>query len=440
MGELFDIAAIKYIAYPYPDVRREELKEDNIEYYYAFLDQLSNVPWVESRITEPPVTVLKVKENQEHLFTAENTFTVVGNDRIYKELLNIPGFKLKNNALTFAEESPGIALNTFNDSSSKIILYGRSNNDVVLSMVSPEYFIFPANQLDFEPDETGFWKRETSDFLWWRNFLQTKYRLDFQDFDFGGGYAVAEGKRELGVENLEFGKEKLLFVRAMVGPRGGKIEFWQGEEKIGEIDTLVETPEKINIKLAGYKEIPDQIFEYDKAELKWHSIGKLINGSPLIIKTEGDVNVINTFVSISGEEYVSIEERMAGGNVVIWDELSTNQKEELFKADTKAGLTYKRISPTKYTVNVEGVTKPVSLIFSETHDPLWKVKHPDGKVSSANKVYSLVNGFIISSDGEYVIYFEPQKYVYPGLVVSGVMLASMFTLLVLLRKREKKQV
>ena len=39
---------------------------------------------------------------------------------------------------------------------------------------------------------------------------------------------------------------------------------------------------------------------------------------------------------------------------------------------------------------------------------------------SSLPVYSLLNGFRIDHDGEYIIEYAAQKYVYPGLIISGV--------------------
>ena len=43
----------------------------------------------------------------------------------------------------------------------------------------------------------------------------------------------------------------------------------------------------MEIKLTGYKDIPDQISEYDKADFNWYKIGKLESSNELTIKTEG---------------------------------------------------------------------------------------------------------------------------------------------------------
>jgi len=442
MGEIFKIAGIKYISYPYPDTRREELKQDNIDYYYSFLDQLTNLPWVETKISDPPVPVLKVKNSKDHFFIADNTFLVVGSDGIYNNLAKIQDFNLSKNALIFAEEKPGLS-DACNKASCKAILFDKNKIDFAATFIDKSRFVFPAQKLGFDPDESGWpasnalrsnagwWKRETSDFLWLRNFLQTKYGLDNQDFDYGGGWAVAEGDLKLQIANNKLQKGNILLARVMESSRGGKVEFLQGDIKIGEIDTKIEEPEKVEINLTGYKDIPDQIFSYDKADFRWFEVGWLPNNDKMLtIKTEGDINVVNALVSLPQDEWLRINGLSHQYNVVEWNKLSDLEKENLFTSETLPTVSYQRINPTHYKVKVTKLTKPATLAFSESYDPLWEM---GGQKSYP--LYSLINGFMVNKDGEYDIYYTPQKYVLPGLLVSGLTLAAIITLLLIVKKK-----
>jgi hypothetical protein len=269
----------------------------------------------------------------------------------------------------------------------------------------------------------GWWKRETADLIWWRNFLHEKYRIDNLDFDYGGGWAVGEGTVGLSVSSSQLKKDYVLLARVMESSRGGKIEFWQGEEKIGEIDTKIENPKKVEMKLTGYKEIPDQIFEYDKADFAWFEIGRLIFSEPLEIRTRGDINVVNALVAIPKDEWQTINEKARKHNVIDFGKLSEYEKKALFTEKSEATLSYERISPTHYRIKIEDLVKPASLAFSETYDPLWIIrKVGTGTVKYSLPLYSLVNGFVVEEDGEYDVYFEPQKYVLPGLAISGLTL------------------
>src|SRR4029079_9131602 len=83
MNQIMKVTAIKYVGYPYTDTRREDLKDDEKKYYDTFLDQLTNAPWSNGRITEKPVALIATKEPAEHIFLAPNTFFILGSDSLY---------------------------------------------------------------------------------------------------------------------------------------------------------------------------------------------------------------------------------------------------------------------------------------------------------------------------------------------------------------------
>ncbi len=424
MGELFKIFGIKYIAYPYPDTRREILKQDNVNYYHTFLDQLSNLPWIEKRITDIPVPVLKTKEVEDRFFLPFNSFYVVGSDRIYWDLMKLQGFDLSNNALLFAEEFPGL-MNNLSDNG-KILLYNKSETDLSMSFVDRNYFYFPATYIKKEPNEKQkFWSRNATDLIWWRNFLQTKYGVDNLDFDYGGGWVVGEGDQQLSTTGFQFSKGERLFARVMESSRGGTIEFWQGENLIGLINTLVKKPEKVKIKLSGYKDVPDKISVYDQADFMWHEIGKFVIDEPIIMKTYGDINVINALVNVSTDETNRIDESIHRYKVIDWKSIEQDEKMDLFRSGDAPQISYLKVNPTHYKVRVSKLTKPTMLAFSDTYNPQW-MANGYGSIP----IYGLINGFMISTDGEYDVNFAPQKYVIPGLIISVVtFLISVGTLL-----------
>jgi hypothetical protein len=55
-------------------------------------------------------------------------------------------------------------------------------------------------------------------------------------------------------------------------------------------------------------------------------------------------------------------------------------------------------------------------------------------------LYSLINGFTIEKDGEYDVYFSAQKYVLPGLIISGATFIVVVTLLILSPKKKKPKI
>ena len=416
MGQIMKVLGVKYIAYPEADERRVELKPEDRDYYQVFLEQISGLPWIDKKVFGDPYNVYQTKETKDRFFVAGNTYYVVGSDSLYAELQNIPKFDLAQNALLFAEESPELLKKIINGA--KIIVFDKNNLDLTAALLPREDFIFPANDLPASPAAAGWWSRKTPDFLWLRDFLQQKYGLDNSDFDYGGGYAIAEGNRNLQFTNSNLQKGNKLLARIMVSGHGGKVEFWQGDSKIGEVNTLYEDPDKVGITITGYGSTPDQNFEYNKADFLWFSVGNLADDSQITIKTEGDINVINSLGVITPGDWKSVEQKVDGlrreGKIIVWNKLDGIEKQRFVESSGDPKITYKEISPTHYKVNVENLGGASTLLFSEAYNSMWTL---NGQGST--KVYSLINGFGMQENGEYDIYFTPQKYVLPGLLVSA---------------------
>ena len=432
MGELFDIAGIKYVAYPYLDPKRDDMSQGKVDYYNTFLGQIGNLPWIGQKISDSPVPVFETKKSEDRFFLSKNTYFVVGSDSIYQNIYSL-GAKFSDNALVFAEENPELLNQIEKVSQAKIILYDKTITDLLISLTDKSKFIFPGSKLDFSPStgsgSSSWWKRETSDLVWWRDFLQQKYGIDNLDFDYGGGWAISEGTHELTISNKEFTNGKTLFARIMQSSRGGEIGFYQGNKLIGNINTKIKKTEKVTIKLTGSGGVPDNYFTYDKADFSWIRIGSLVSDGEVTIKTNGDINVVNSLVILSQDEENSLKDEVnsleSTGKIVDWKKLDTQSKKDLFAGENPATVSYTAITPTHYKIKITGLTSAATLFFSETYDNGWQLGS-----QSSYPLYSLINGFTLTKDGEYDLYFTPQKYVLPGLVVSGITLTSCIMLLV----------
>ncbi|HET7098891.1 MAG TPA: hypothetical protein VFI61_01500 [Patescibacteria group bacterium] len=434
MGELFSIAGIKYITYPYLDPKRDDMLKEKVDYYGTFSNQIKSLLWVGDTVSDFPISVFKTKENEGKIFLSKNTYYVVGSDRLYSDIVKL-GAKFKDNALVFVEEGKNLINKIVETPGANIIVYDKNLTDLALSFTQTSNFISPSSILGFSPGKTGWWKREAIDLVWTRDFLQQKYGIDNLDFDYGEGWAIAEGDRELTITNNQFTKGKILYARVMESSRGGNIEFWQGNNKLGEVNTKIETPEKVVIKLTGNVTLPDKFYRYDKANFHWVKIGELLNNSNLTINTKGDINILNTLAVISKEQenniFQSVDKLVNDKKIVEWDSLTISDKKKLlFGADTPI-VSYTTLSQTHYKIKVEGLKNPTTLFFSETFDSNWELNNQKGY-----KLYSFINGFWIDHNGEYDLYFSPQKYVLPGLIVSMITLAS--CIMFLIWKRSKK--
>ncbi len=409
IGELFDVSGVGYLAYPHLDLRRDDTHPDNIKYYDTFLDQLSHSVWVKSVISPKPAALIQTRDHQDRFFMAPNTWMVVGSDDIYNESTKSAQKKLSKNALVFVEESPEVINKIDQFSESRVLLNKKDRLDLEAAFISKSDFIPLAQDFRTEPDATGWWKRSTKDFLWFRDFLHKKYQIDNQDFDFGLGWLIGEGEKTLNLKTRP-GLSGVLLARVMVNSKGGEIAFYQEDGLLGTIKTIDPDLPQTNTKTSGYKEIPDRIDQYDQGRYKWFEVGMLKQGVPLTIKIEGQLNIINTLALVDQSDWQAIKNKvevMINNGQVVTEYMPTIRR-------TEGTVSYEQINPTRYKVLVKGLSSPELLVFSQTFDPLWQLSG-----QSPLPVYSLLNGFMVSKDGEYTLEFLAQRYLNQGLWIAG---------------------
>jgi len=402
MSEIFDVTGIGFIVYPFLDPRRDNLSFDNTRYFNTFLDQLSNLPWL-SREEHSTIPLLRVKNHQDRFFITPNLWWVIGSDDLYQESTKSSSLKLSKNALLFVEEVAqlGSKIDEFPDS--KIVLNNKNLNDLAASFIPSSQIIFPAAQLKNDPDQSGWWKKDGSDLIKWRDFLQTKYAIDSQDFDLGGGWAVGEGSLKLRMKNENFKKGRVLLVRALESSRSGNLDFYQDNNLVGKINTKKEN-----------------------TNVRWFEIGKLMTNGDLLIRSEGDINIVNAVAILDANIWLDYQTKARNLNQA-GRILQFNQKNI---SSSSARVSYQEINPTQFRVAVSNLKEPAFLIFSESFDPGWYLGD-----QQAVPVYSLLNGFRIQKDGAYVLRFKPQDRVYPGLAISALTLIIIFAALIWTRKR-----
>jgi hypothetical protein len=115
---------------------------------------------------------------------------------------------------------------------------------------------------------------------------------------------------------------------------------------------------------------------------------------------------------------------------------------------------YKKINPTKYTLNIKNATRPYILAFAESYDPLWAAYVETGNGSTKSDshennyennnfktnnipLYALTNGFYVNKTGDYtlVIEYQPQIWFIQGLTVSTLSLAGILIAFIFARKK-----
>jgi hypothetical protein len=106
-------------------------------------------------------------------------------------------------------------------------------------------------------------------------------------------------------------------------------------------------------------------------------------------------------------------------------------KDHFFSSSKNLKVSYKFINPSSYEVKVENAKKGDILVFSEGYDKNW-VAEAFGLRVQSKKFNAMLNSFKLPQDGTYAlkVYFQPQKWVNIGLVLSLLSLISAIGLII----------
>ncbi|RJR28748.1 hypothetical protein C4564_04200 [Candidatus Microgenomates bacterium] len=428
LGDLLAVSNISYIVYSPTDTRRQAVSQEDEKYRDVFANQIFSKAWMSGHDTL--AFARKTVESKERFFIVDNTIAVVGGTGVYFESLRNSNLKLVNSAYVFLEdyENGGQILKDL-PTSQIYIENNRTKLDLQTTFIKSNYKYSPAKVLQDSPNASGWWKRDSYRFLDWRVFLQNKYQLDTQDLDTSYGWAISEGENTLAIPVQTASENNVLLVRAMKSPRGGKLIF-NGNDEIGTIETKESLGESSQ-RLSGYGNTPDKVFEYEQTSLSWFVVGEFSEKiDTLIVSSQGDINAINSIAILPAVEWNNIVENSG--------KLESKIVNNLYNVPTQAidgNVVYKRISPTKYQVEVKNLSAETTLVFSETYNEGWRL---DGQ--RPYPVYNFLNGFKVSKDGVYTVSFYPQKYAEAGLAISALSALILLIIFCIARKQRLKKV
>lgn len=120
------------------------------------------------------------------------------------------------------------------------------------------------------------------------------------------------------------------------------------------------------------------------------------------------------------------------------------ESKDHFWCDCDAKISYEFINPTSYKVTVQNANKGDILVFSEGFDKNWIAENlaSQGETfrGQSSKFGNNLNSFVLPEDGNYElkIYYEPQKWVNVGLLITAsTLLVTVFLVLNLAKKGRK---
>ncbi|MFH1148974.1 MAG: hypothetical protein V1748_00710 [Actinomycetota bacterium] len=137
-------------------------------------------------------------------------------------------------------------------------------------------------------------------------------------------------------------------------------------------------------------------------------------------------------------------ENGARGPGISWfDDLSISRVDEsMFQAiadrPPAPAVDYRKLSPEKYEVTVEGSTAPFVMVFGEAYDPFWQVGPESGGRVEPTRLYSTINGFPMEGGRlDLTVEYLPQDWFTLGLIIALAALIGslLFISLCLLKRR-----
>jgi hypothetical protein len=387
---LFDIAAIKYLYYPFPDERKQTLKEDEKAYYQWFTDWFRQQSWLSDKSANPKMQIFENKNHASHIFTVDALVWVIGGDDTYANLGQLGVTNFEHTGVIHVQEQSQLLEQSlkFPGTSQYRILNKTSDLDLQMSLYPTEKLFNISSRVSKNGDDpSGWWSRTSSDFLSLRAFLLEKYNLPHHDFDLGQGYAISEGSHTL---KAQFPKSGSLYLRVLESTQSGIVKVTQsGSEQ--NIQTL--KPENT---------------------LRWEKIGTYVANEPLSITTTGGINIINALAILTTDEEQQLAQKAERVRAST-QEASLEQLAQMIHS-SNTGLENVMESPTQYQVTIQKA--PQFVAFSESYDKLWQLEQDTRVVSSSIPLYSLINGFYVDQPGTYTIVYQAQKDVFPGLIIS----------------------
>lgn len=404
VGPLLAASGFKYLVYPDPGRQGTDLKQDQIDYYNWFVGKIDSYDW-STKIDG--LTTFEVEGNKGLIYPSLNNTIVVGSDDLYFGAAE----DILETGFVFVEEHPGLLVSLVENDYLPILLNKKTETDLAVNLIEEPDFIFPAKYLDFSPNGQRWWKRETIDLISWRGFLQQKYGIDNVDFDYLGGWAVAEGETRFVLPDaLE--KDGVLLARILTSREGGSLRFFQGSRPIGGVVTK-QTAESYIYYEGGEVDGVTETLNFSESNFLWVEIGEVSKGERIEIATSGNLNAINTLTIVDSQEWSFVKERTR----LLVDEGRVFDASGFFESSNKTtnevSLEYTRISPTKYSVKVSNVKSPTIVVFTQKYDTLWKLDNIE-----PIPVYSVFNGFVVDRDGTYLLEYSAQRHVLLGFVVS----------------------
>jgi hypothetical protein len=313
----------------------------------------------------------------------------VGSDLLYAESTKSAELSLAKNGLIFLEENKEI-VSSIDLASQKLLLYKKTPLDLMMQFVPATDIFYPSQILQSSPNQTGWWRRQSTDFLSFRDFLIQKYQLSTFDFDMGGGWSISEGENQLTIP-VSGNKDDIVMIRLMESSRSGTVSVFADHQLLNKI--ITNQPE---------------------ANIRWHLVGPVEKSfTELALASSGDINIINAVAVVPKDIYEDLIQKTDLLSSQIVKDFTTTSR-----STSSANIKYKKLNDDQYRIDISNLQHPSLVVFNQRYDPKWTLSG-----QSSLPVYSIFNGFIVKENGTYLVEYKPHGYMgWSGFISIGSLL------------------
>lgn len=391
ISQWYELLGIKYIFYP-PYEREKSLSEKELAERKIFENFISKIPKLQKINLQVSFPAYETKNPQPKIFAQEKVLFVVGGEEIYSKFFALINFSLEKAGIVFLESCKFNPETIFKlkTESFGLALTG-DKNDLLLPFFCSK-LISPSSA------QVKQWAvNNSAEYLNWKSqLLERGVRSYDYDFNKGMAYSTKENEQLKFKINVPETQNYYLPVRFLTATESSGLKVKYGND------------ERVLKSSSAHK-------------LEWAILGPVAlkkGGTLITLTNKGGLVALNTLglipQDIYDEKKSEIDEKLKTLTV-----LNTNDNTELerwfslrsIKAD------YLQINPVKYQVQVP--KGAAWLVFSERFDEGWNLQS-----DSSNKrplpFYSIISGFYVGDIpyGYYEIYFQPQKRVDLGILLS----------------------
>lgn len=476
--QIFDILGIRYL-YVVDPLKKSFLTKTDMEGRQRLEKDLAAAVWLK-RQDGDGLLAFENFSYSPRIFTQNKTFWVVGSDDLYRSFSDYLPFRLRDIGFVFLDEGEtNKKIHEMRKEKDLLVYNQKGRMDLAFLLVDWSYFYSATSYIDKQGGTGGWGKSGSEELVFWRDILENRGFRNL-DFDLGKGFIWADTPANILFPiDVDRSQDYEIYLRFFANDRGSdlKVIFDENQyelktksplnnfiwQRLGELSLVSGSHQLGFVSEKGFNvinavvvapkgEIARKIQEAEMIERDCEviyvfnfeqSLGRLeksikpgkyrlliyhsASASPADLRINGRrVQVGSDQWSETASLELGRDNQLAVENIdrLILYPARYNSFADFFN-QASPEVSFEYVNPTRYRVKIEPAELPYMLVFSENFNQFWQFR-TKSQVFHSVPLYSTLNGFNLppSERVEGEIVFSLQKYIYPGMLVSILVLAA----------------